>query len=316
MTLLSFVIPCYRSEKTIEMVVKEILDTVSEKPDYDYEIITVNDCSPDNVLAVLEKLASENLKIKVIDLMQNGGKEAAVMAGLSVARGDFAITMDDDYQHPAKEVWRLIEPIESGKYDVGTAFYDKKKESWIKRTCSDIYGFFSHTMLGQPRDIRLDSFMAISRKVYLEMLNYKNPYPFLDGLVLRVTKRIAMVKVEGRNRGDDNTSGYTFIKSFKLFMDGMTAFSIKPLRIASFIGFATAVAGFIFLVFTIIHYFTDEVAVGFSSMMSELLFIGGMLMMMIGLVGEYIGRIYICINQSPQFVIRNTINVEVLERND
>lgn len=309
MKLISFVIPCYRSEKTIKMVAQEIVETVSAKPEYDYEIITVNDCSPDNVLSVLKRLASENSKFKVIDLMQNGGKEAAVMAGLSVANGDFAITMDDDFQHPATEVWRLIEPIESGEYDVGTAYYDVKKESWLKRTCSDIYGFFSHTMLGQPKDIRLDSFMALSRKVYLEMLNYKNPYPFLDGLVLRVTKSIAMVKVEGRNRGDDNDSGYTFIKSFKLFMDGMTAFSIKPLRVASFVGFATAVVGFVFLIITVIHYYTDEVAVGFSSLMSVLLFIGGMLMMMIGLVGEYIGRIYICINQSPQYVIRDTINI-------
>ena len=172
MKLISFVIPCYRSEKTIKMVAQEIVETVSARPEYDYEIITVNDCSPDNVLSVLEELAEQNPKFKVIDLMQNGGKEAAVMAGLSVAKGDFAITMDDDFQHPATEVWRLIEPIETGKYDVGTAYYDIKKESWLKRTCSDIYGYFSHTMLGQPKDIRLDSFMALSQKVYLEMLNY------------------------------------------------------------------------------------------------------------------------------------------------
>lgn len=310
MSLISFVIPCYRSEKTIKKVTDEIINTMNTNSEYDYEIILVNDNSPDGVLKVLKELAAENKKIKVVDFMQNFGKDAAVLAGLSVARGQIAVTMDDDFQCPAKEVFNLIAPVESGEYDVSAAKYEVKMESLFKRFCSEVYRLCAQSMLGQPKDIRIDNFIALSEKVYREMLCYKNPYPFLDGLIMRVTKRIALVDMKERKRGDDNSTGFTFAKSMKMFMDGLTAFSIKPLRFASIIGFATAIIGFVFLIITVIHYFTSEVAVGFSSLMSVLLFVGGMLMMMIGMMGEYIGRIYICINQSPQYVIRETINIE------
>lgn len=316
MTLLSFVIPCYRSEKTIEKVTAEIIETVNTKPEYDYEIILVNDNSPDGVLNVIKKLASENSRIKVIDFMQNFGKDAAVLAGLSAAKGKIAVTMDDDYQCPASEVFNLIAPVESGEYDVSAAKYEVKMESLFKRFCSEMYRLCAQSMLGQPKDIRIDNFIAISEKVYKEMLCYKNPYPFLDGLIMRVTKRIALVDMKERKRGDDNSTGFTFAKSMKMFMDGLTAFSIKPLRIASIVGFVTAIVGFIYLLITVIHFFTAEVAVGFSSLMSVLLFVGGMLMMMIGMMGEYIGRIYICINQSPQYVVRQTINIDASEEDN
>lgn len=310
MTLLSFVIPCYRSEKTIKKVTDEIINTMNTNSEYDYEIILVNDNSPDGVWRVLKELAAENKKIKVVDFMQNFGKDAAVLAGLSVAKGQIAVTMDDDFQCPAKEVFNLIAPVESGEFDVSAAKYEVKMESLFKRFCSEMYRLCAQSMLGQPKDIRIDNFIALSEKVYKEMLSYKNPYPFLDGLIMRVTKRIALVDMKERKRGDDNSTGFTFAKSMKMFMDGLTAFSIKPLRFASIIGFGTAIIGFVYLVITIVHYFTAEVAVGFSSLMSVLLFVGGMLMMMIGMMGEYIGRIYICINQSPQYVIRQTINLD------
>lgn len=312
MKLISLVIPCYRSEATIEMVIHELTTLFDEKKDYNYEIITVNDDSPDNVLSVLRKLAADNTNIKVIDFMQNCGKEKAVMAGLSVAHGDIAVIMDDDYQCPSYELWKLIEPIESGKADVATAKYDIKMESWFKRKCSDINKWCAHIMLKQPKDIRIENFTAISRKVYVEMLNYKNPYPFMDGLILRITKRIATVPMIERKRSDENSSGFTFMKSFGVFADGYTAFSIVPLRIATFMGIFTAFAGLIYLLVTIIIFivYTDEAVPGYSSLISCVLFLGGLQMIMIGIVGEYIGRVYICINQSPQYVIREKINVK------
>lgn len=310
MILLSFIIPCYRSEKTIEKVTAEIIETITSRSEYDYEIILVNDNSPDGVLEVIKSLAEGNKKIKAVDFMQNFGKDAAIMAGLSMAKGDIAITMDDDFQCPANEVFNLIAPIESGESDVSTAKYAVKMESFFKRFCSEMYRICAQSMLGQPKNIRLENYIALSKKVYSEILCYKNPYPFLDGLIMRVTKRISLVEMEERNRGDENSTGFTFAKSMKMFMDGLTAFSIKPLRIASIVGFVTAIIGFVFTVVTVINYFVTEVAVGFSSLMSVLLFIGGMLMMMIGMMGEYIGRIYICINQSPQYIIRQTFNLD------
>lgn len=309
---LSFVIPCYRSEKTISMVIDEIVEAMRKKVDYSYEVIAVNDCSPDNVIDVLLNIAKNNKNIKVIDFMQNSGKDAAIMAGLNTADGDIAVILDDDYQCPAYEVFKLIEPIENGEYDVSTASYKEKKESLFKRTCSEMYKLCAMLMLGQPKTIRIENFIAVSKPVYQEIIKYKNPYPFLDGLIMRVSRRIASVPMEERNRGDDNSTGFTFVKSMKMFMDGLTAFSIKPLRIASITGFLTALIGLIYLLFTIIFYFVspEVVSEGYSSLMSVILFVGGMLMMMIGMMGEYVGRIYICINQSPQYVVRRIYNIE------
>ena len=309
---LSFVIPCYRSEKTILKVIDEITSVIDEKNDVTYEIVCVNDCSPDNVINVLKDIANQNKNVKVIDFMRNFGKDSAIMAGLASIDGDIAVIMDDDYQCPAYEVWKLIEPIETESCDVTTALYDEKRESMLKRVGSDVQMICAQSMLGQPKGVRIENFIAMNKLVYREILNYKNSYPFLDGLIMRVSKRIVSVPMSERNRGDDNKTGFTFIKSLKMFADGLTAFSVKPLRVATIMGFITACIGMIYLIFTVLFYFFghEYVAEGYSSLMSVILFVGGMLMMMIGMVGEYVGRIYICINQSPQYVIRQRINFD------
>ncbi len=310
--LISFIIPCYRSENTIEKVVDEIKQTIETDEKFDYEIIAVNDGSPDDVYSVLSKIAKTDKKIKVLDLMKNSGKDSAIMAGLSYANGDIAVLSDDDFQCPITNVFDLIAPIVTGKADVSTAEYEIKKESTFKRLCSNLNMYSAQMMLGQPKGFRFENFTAIARVVYLEMLNYKNPYPFTDGLILRVTKRVVSVRMEERERADDNSSGFTFRKSFRMFFDGLTAFSVKPLRVASFTGFITAMFGMLYLIYTVVMYFVSEehILEGYSSIMSIILLIGGILMMMIGMVGEYVGRIYMCINQSPQYVIRESINIE------
>lgn len=307
---LSFVIPCYRSEKTIEMVIGEIEEVLSQKPEYDFEIICVNDCSPDGVLGVLESIAKDNKKVKVIDFMSNAGKYSAIMAGLSAADGDIMIMIDDDFQCPVTEVWNLIAPIESGEYDASSARYEKKMESAFKRFCSKIYTFVAHTMLGQPKEIVIENYLAISKVVKNEIVRCNNPFPFIDGLILRVTKKIAMVDMKERVRGDDNSTGFTFVKSMKMFVDGATAFSIQPLRFATYMGMTITIFGVLYIVITIIRYFVLSVDPGYSSLLSVLLFIGGIVMMMLGIVGEYVGRIYMSINQTSQYVIRKTVNIE------
>ena len=219
--------------------------------------------------------------------------------------------MDDDFQCPTYEVWRLIEPLLSGESDISTALYEIKMESGIKQFGSNVQKFFAQRMIGQPKGIRIENFLAIIKPVYEEMLNYKNAFPFLDGLMLRVSRRISCVPMKERKRGDDKETGFTIYKSVKMFVDGLTAFSVKPLRVATFLGFITACLGMLYLLYTVIFYFINPgiISEGYSSIMATLLFIGGMLMMMIGMVGEYIGRIYICINQSPQYVIRKIYNL-------
>ena len=309
--LLSFVIPCYRSEKTIELVVQEIRDVVSSRANFDYEVVTVNDCSPDGVYEVLRRLAAEDKKVKVINLSKNMGKHAAVMAGYSVVQGDYVINIDDDYQCPVDQVWKMVDPMIADECDVTVAGYHDKKESVWKRLGSKLNDASMSAMVGNPKGIHWSNYSAMKRFVCDEMVNYKNPYPFLAGLMLRVTRRVKQVELHERERADDNKSGFTFFKSVGLFINGMTAFSVKPLRVSTGFGALMAVIGIIWTIYIVIKRIVDPgVPLGYSSMMALILFMGGINFAFLGLIGEYLGRIYICINDSPQYVIKETINIQ------
>ncbi len=309
-TLISFVIPCYRSENTIVRVIDEIKETVESKDNFDYEIIAVNDCSPDDVYAVLCEIAKENTKVKIINLVKNMGKHSAVLAGYSYVNGDYVVNLDDDCQSPVYNLWDLIDPLINEDYDVAIAQYDRKKESLWKRLGSDINLIASEIMLDKPKGMRFENLSVMKRFVADEMLQYRNPYPFLEGLILRVTTKIALVSMEQRNRGDENSTGFTFWKSVSLFANGFTNFSVKPLRMALVIGVMFAAVGFIYGVYIVIRRFiTQQAPMGWSSLMAVLLLATGINMLLLGVIGEYVGRIFICINDSPQYVVRNTINI-------
>lgn len=306
---LSFVIPCYGSEKTIEYVINEIIKVVSERKEYDYEIICVNDASPDNVLSVLKSLAQNNYHIKVVDLSRNFGKHSAVMAGYSFITGDFVVNIDDDGQCPMDRLWDLVDPLIEDKADMTMAEYPQRKQSAFKNFGSHINSLMSRTLINKPKDLQFANFSVMKCYIVEEILRYNNPYPYLEGLILRTTNRILSVKMEERERVA-GTGNFTLLKSFSLWINGFTAFSVKPLRLATIIGFICALVGFVsgaVVVFRkLLH---PAIPVGYSSTVAIILFVGGMLMLMLGLIGEYVGRIYISINNSPQYVIRDTINI-------
>lgn len=309
-TLLSFVIPCYRSEETITKVIEEIINVVSQRPAYDYEIICVNDFSPDDVYQVLQELAVSNSKIKVVNLAQNVGKHGAILAGYSFAKGEFIVNIDDDFQCPVYELWRLLEPVEQDQCDVATADYYKKKQPLWKNIGSNINLIMSSIMLGKPRTLRFENFIIMRRFVMNEIIKYIRPYPYLEGLILRVTRRIATVKMEERARGDDKATGFTFSKSVSLWVNGFTAFSVKPLRISAVLGFFIAVIGFLLGLYMVVNKFIrPNIPAGYTSLIAVQLFTSGVIMIILGLIGEYIGRIYICLNNSPQYVVRDTLNL-------
>lgn len=303
MSKISFVIPCYRSEHTIEAVVAEIMDTMKGLSAYEYDIVLVNDCSPDQTYEVIKTICEKNNNITGISLAKNFGQHAALMAGLRKSDGDIVVCLDDDGQTPANEVGGLIDAIERGS-DVVYASYDSKKHSAFRNFGSHINNIMTRIMLGKPKDLQVTSYFAAKRFVVDSMLAYEHSYPYVIGLVLRATKNITNVPVHHRSRAVGD-SGYTMRKLLSLWFNGFTAFSILPLRIATATGVFFAVAGFIYGVYTIIKKFVNPaVPMGFSSLMAAVVFIGGMLMIMLGLIGEYIGRIYISINKSPQYVIR------------
>lgn len=311
-TLLSFVIPCYRSELTIQKVIDEIESTVKQREnDYNYEIICVNDYSPDNVLAVLKKIASENDRVKVLDFAKNMGKHAALMAGFSFCHGDYIITVDDDFQCPVYDVWKLLEPVENDECDFCTAKYPEKKETLFRRFGSHVNAWMSTILLDRPKSIRFENFSCIKRFVIDEIVKYDKPFPYIDGLIYRTTHRIKMVSMDERNRADNLGTGFSFGKCLSLWLNGFTAFSVKPLRISSIIGVILAFIGFVAGIIIVIRKLMNpDIAAGYTSSMAMQLFIGGLVLMVLGLIGEYIGRIYICLNNSPQYIIKDKINFD------
>lgn len=306
MKKVSFVIPCYRSALTIGNVVKEIQDTMKILEAYSYEIILVNDCSPDDTFDVITELCRKNQNICGVNLAKNFGQHGALMAGFHQVTGDILVCLDDDGQTPANEVGQLLEEIERGQ-DVVYASYEHKKHSLFRNFGSWVNEKMAQFLLGKPKELYVSSYFAARRFIVDEMLKYENAYPYVIGLVLRTTKRISNVPVQHRER-EIGTSGYTLGKLLALWFNGFTAFSTKPLRIATISGTVFACIGFLYTIYTIIKKFVNPaVPIGFSSLMSAILLIGGMIMIMLGLIGEYIGRMYICMNNAPQFVIRDLI---------
>lgn len=313
-TLISFVIPCYGSEHTIEDVVEELIDQYSSRKDrYEYEIILVNDCSPDNVWEVIKKLATNNPNISGISLARNFGQHAALMAGYSKCSGDIIFSLDDDGQAPLESIYPLIDKLDEG-YDVVFGKIREIMQSKFRIFGSYINAKMCEFLLGKPPNIGVSSFFVTRRFVIKEILRYNNSYPYIGGLLFRTTKNMADVEINQRER-QSGESGYNLKKLIKLWLNGFTAFSEKPLRIATLLGLVCAALGFCYGLFVVIRKLIyPQIPMGYSSIMAVMLFIGGMIMLLLGMIGEYIGRIYISINNAPQYVMRETTKDKFLQK--
>lgn len=309
MDKISFVIPCYKSKNTITSVIEEITSTMCNLTQYDYEIILVNDCSPDGTFKVIRKLVKENSRITGINLAKNFGQHAALMAGFRHVSGDIIVCLDDDGQTPANEVGKLLEKIEDG-YDVVYASYEHKQHSLFRNLGSKTNSKMTEVLLGKPKKLMITSYFAARRFVINEMIRYENCYPYVIGLVLRTTRNICNVLVNHRQR-KEGSSGYTIGKLVNLWMNGFTSFSVKPLRMATYFGIFSSICGFLFLIYIVIAYFLKNSApVGWSSTMAIMLMLGGVILVVLGIIGEYVGRIFMCSNSAPQYVIREIVKYE------
>ena len=302
----SFVNPCYRSEGTLPGVVKDIDDTMALAGITSYEIIMVNEASPDDTWKTIQDLTESGSRRTGIDFARNFGQHSALMAGIRASAGEIIVCLDDDGQTPPSEAPRLIEALENGA-DAAYARYDHKKHSAFRNLGTWLNETMARIMIGKPKDLYVSSYFAIRRYVADEVVRYENPYPYLIGLVLRATSRIVNVPVEHRER-ESGSSGYTFGRLISLWMNGFTSFSVMPLRLSTWAGFILAAAGFLYGLYTFIKKLVNPaVPAGFSALMCMIVFIGGMIMLILGLAGEYIGRTYISVNRSPQYVVREKV---------
>ncbi len=307
MKKISFIIPCYGSEKTIAEVVAEIKETIRTREGYDYEIVLVADASPDNVYEVIHKLALEDKKIKGINLAKNFGQHSALMTGFNIATGDIMVILDDDGQTPADQVFDLVDKMNEG-FDVVYANYPQLKKTFFRNFGTVVNNLMAELLISKPKDIMMTSYFCMNRVIVDEVIKYTNAYPYVGGLVLRSTNNIGKVMVNHRDRFN-GTSGYTFKSLLGLWLNGFTAFSVKPLRLASLLGGLVSMFGIFYGIYTIgARLLNPDMPIGYASLISVTVFIGGMNMIMLGLVGEYIGRMYISMNNSPQYVIKKVIS--------
>ena len=310
----SVVIPCYRSKLTIRTVVDEIKETVKSREGWDYQIVLVNDCSPDETFSVIRELCEEDSRIIGVDMSRNFGQETAIVAGLGYATGDAVVVMDDDGQHPTHEMWKLIEKMQEG-YDIVYAAFPHKHHSWFKRFTSNLHGVINEWIGCKPKGIILSSFWCLSPFCAKELSKYHSPFTSRGGYMMRITQKFANVEIDEHRDRLAGSSGYNLKKLLELWFSNFTNFSIVPIRAMAKLGWIVAAAGFLFGLYLIIRKLVDpSVAIGYTSIMSVILFIGGLTMAMIGFMGEYIGRTYMTVSGMPQFIVRQTINTDKSEK--
>ena len=309
--LISFVIPCYRSEKTLPQVVGTIQETLKTRGEFESEIILVNDASPDDTWGTIKSLCSSYDNVKGINLAKNSGQQAAIMAGLRHTKGDLVAVSDDDGQTPIETVFEFYDCMEEGGYDVVCADYqDRGRRSLFRRLGSWADNTMMRMAVDRPEDIRLSVYFLAKRFVVDEIIKYNNAYPHMEGLLLRTTLNIGNVKVDQKERAS-GSSGYNFKKLLSTWVNGLTTFSIKPLRLAVILGMLMALAGFIIIVaLVVVKIAGPEMEHGWTSLVATNILIGGMIMMILGVIGEYVGRIYLCLNQNPQYVVKEIIDDE------
>lgn len=306
--LISFVIPCYRSEDTLSGVVDTIQTTVNSREGFEAEIILVNDCSPDGTWKTIKNLVEKYDNVKGIDLAKNSGQQCAIMAGLRHTKGDLVAVSDDDGQTPIETVFKFYEHMQEGNYDVVCADYqDRGKRSAFRKLGSKANDTLVRICMEKPDGISTSVYFLAKKFVIDEMVRYNNAYPHMEGLLLRTTFNIGNVAVDQKDRAA-GSSGYNLRKLLSTWVNGLTTFSIKPLRLAVIMGSLFALIGFIVIIVLVIIKLThSNIALGWTSVIATQLLVGGMIMLILGVIGEYIGRIYLSLNQNPQYVIRTII---------
>lgn len=302
---LSFVIPLYKSAETIAGVVRDIEALPIAGG---HEIILVNDGSGDRTGDVCRELvASSRVPITYIEHARNYGEHNAVLTGWRHARGAHIVNLDDDGQNPPAEAARLWEEARRTGLDVVFGHYVEKQHSFFRNLGSRFTNRMTDWALDKPQGFYLSSFRCVTAFIAQQVVNYAGPYPYIDGLILQVTQRIGSIPVkhEPRRAGQ---STYTLRPLVRLWLSAWVNFSVLPLRVATVIGLILAAAGVIALAIVFVLWLSDiGPSYGFGWLMAALLVFSGTQLVLLGLIGEYIGRMFLTVNQRPQSVIREIV---------
>jgi len=299
---LSICIPVYNGAKTIARLIAKVVQSL---PEYELEFVLVNDGSKDNSHEVCLDLVEKYSNLKYIELRRNYGEHNAVMCALNHTTGDYAVIMDDDFQNPPSEIIKMVEEAQSESYDVVYSKYKKKKHHFFRNLGSRFNDVVATLLLKKPNELYLSSFKVISKELIAEVIKYKGPFPYIDGLILRATDNISTVYVQhdSRQEGDSN---YTLGKLINLWLNMFINFSIVPIRFISMLGIITSVISLFLAIYFLVERITsNSIPSGWASMVVLLLFLGGVQTFSLGVIGEYIGKNYLDNNATPQWTIKS-----------
>lgn len=299
---LSIVVPVYNGASSVGELVQalEALDIPGG-----HEIVLVNDGSPDNSREVcVELVKTAKIPVTLVDHARNYGEHNAVMTGLRHARGKWVINMDDDLQNPPSEVVRLLNYAQENKFEVVYTYYDEKQHAGWRNLGSQFTNWCATQLLDKPKDLYLSSFRCMSAFLVERILDYHGPFPYIDGLILQITRDIGRLKVQHLPRAIGR-SNYTLRRLVRLWLNMFVNFSVMPLRLATVAGMVLAGIGLLGVIFVFIEaMIRHDTPPGWGSLMAAVLFLSGMQLMILGIFGEYLGRIYLTLNRKPQAIVR------------
>jgi undecaprenyl-phosphate 4-deoxy-4-formamido-L-arabinose transferase len=301
---LSIVVPLFNSAATIPRLIRELSELCAQ---LNGEIVLVNDGSRDDTeRLVREAIRDARVPVTLISLSRNFGEHNAVLAGLRSAQGDYVVTMDDDLQNPPSEVMKLIDAAAAEQRDVVYSAYAHKEHSWWRNFGSAVTNVIANYVVEKPRGLYLSSFRCMTRLVAQEVAKSRNPYPYIDGLIFQVTQNVGIVQVEHAPR-EQGTSGYTLHKLIRLWISMLINVSVLPLRLMTFAGLITSAFGFVALLEVVLERFLHRTPTGWTSLMAAVLLLSGTQLLLLGILGEYVGRIYLGVSEKPQSVVRHVV---------
>lgn len=301
---LSIVIPLYNAAATLPALHQEV--SALHVPG-GHELIVVNDGSGDETEAVALKLTRESaLPMTLVNLSRNFGEHNAVLAGLRAVSGRYVVTMDDDLQNPPSEALKLLSVAEAEKRDVVFAIYERKGHVWWRNAGSWLTNRIADFVVDKPRKLYLSSFRCLSRFVADEVAKSRTPHPYIDGLIFQVTQNAGTVRVRHVERAH-GSSGYNFRKLVRLWLSMLINVSVVPLRLMTIAGLFTSALGFLAVIEVVFEHMVHHTPTGWSSLMAAMLLLSGTQLLLLGILGEYVGRIYLGVSDKPQSVVRDQV---------
>lgn len=298
---LSIVIPLYNAAPNLPALYQEL---ATLEVSGGFELVLVNDGSRDETEEIASRLTrASRIPVTFLSLSRNFGEHNAVLAGLRASKGRYVVTMDDDLQNPPSEIMKLLSTAELERRDVVYAIYERKEHAWWRNLGSRLTNLISNYVVEKPRNLYLSSFRCMTRLVADEIARSRTPYPYIDGLIFQVTQNAGVVRVRHveRRRGE---SGYTLRKLVRLWLSMLVNFSVLPLRLMTIAGMITSVLGFLAVIEVILEHWVMKNPTGWSSLMAAILLLSGTQLLLLGIMGEYVGRIYLGISDKPQSVVR------------